>query len=115
MRTKQLRVLMKTLRFFEEAAHGLVGKFMMIMLLLGGVSAQTYAENGAWAKYDAQTSTLTFTYGEKPTGDNVYDAGDTSNNFPGWHNQKITKVVFDESFNMLVLKAVIHGSMNKQA
>ena len=89
---------MKTLRFFEEAAHGLVGKFMMIMLLLGGVSAQTYAENGAWAKYDAQTSTLTFTYDEKPTGDNVYDAGDTSNNFPGWHNQKITKVVFEESF-----------------
>ena len=90
---------MKTLRFFEEAAHGLVGKFMMmIMLLLGGVSAQIYAENGAWAKYDAQTSTLTFTYGEKPTGDNVYDAGDTSNNFPGWHGIEITKVVLEESF-----------------
>ncbi len=89
---------MKTLRFFEEAAHGLVGKFMMMLLLLGGVSARIYAENGAWAKYDAQTSTLTFTYGEKPTGDNVYDAGDTSNNFPGWHKIGVREVVFDESF-----------------
>lgn len=53
----------------------------------------------AYAIFDSTTGTLSFKFGEKPSGDNVYDAEDTKRK-PGWRNQmtKVKKVVFDNSF-----------------
>ena len=62
----------------------------------------------AWAQmkytvFDSSTGTLTFKYGEKPTGEEgitVYDIPDASSS-PGWKLQvssSIKTVVFDESF-----------------
>ena len=53
----------------------------------------------AYAVFDSTTGTLTFKCGEKPSGDNVYDAEDTGYN-PGWqeHRANLKKVEFDKSF-----------------
>ena len=48
--------------------------------------------------FDSETGTLTFMYGKKPTGDNVYDLNE-GDNTPGWsESDEVTKAVFDASF-----------------
>ena len=59
----------------------------------------------AWAQvkytvFDSSTGTLTFKYGEKPTGGEgitVYDIPDVARS-PDWNSPSIKTVVFDESF-----------------
>lgn len=64
----------------------------------------TWAAKQGYAVFDSNTGTLTFKYGEKPSGDNVYDT-DATGYLPKWYDYgkgicaQIKKVVFDESFN----------------
>lgn len=56
----------------------------------------------AYAEYDSSTATLTFKYGVKPNGDNVYDTENThfdNTNPAPWPNNSLKKVVFDESYS----------------
>jgi surface protein len=50
-----------------------------------------------YAVFDPTTGTLTFRYGQKPSGNYVYDTDDTGD-WPIWSNKNLKKVVFDESF-----------------
>ena len=79
-------------------------RWLVTMLLLVAAMAMPKM---AWAKvkytvFDSSSGTLTFKYGEKPTGGgdiSVYDIPDVSSS-PGWNSQasSITTVVFDKSF-----------------
>ena len=77
-------------------------RWLATMLLL--VTAMVMPKM-AWAQvmytvFDSSTGTLTFKYGEKPTGGGgimVYDIPDAAR-YPGWNSPSITTVVFDESF-----------------
>ena len=79
-------------------------RWLVTMLLL--VTAMAMPKM-AWAQvkytvFDSSSGTLTFKYGEKPTGGEgitVYDIPDTSS-APDWNSQasSITTVVFDDSF-----------------
>ena len=77
-------------------------RWLVTMLLL---VAAVVMPKMAWAQvmytvFDSSTSTLTFKYGEKPTGGKgitVYDIPDAAR-YPGWNSPSITTVVFDESF-----------------
>lgn len=52
-----------------------------------------------YAVFDSSTGTLTFKYGVKPSGDNVYETDDTSIWFsPAWTYTDLKKVVFDSSY-----------------
>ena len=60
-----------------------------------------WAEEQGYAVFDSETGTLTFKYGEKPVGDNVYDTDNTKfnpNNPTPWVSYGLKKVVFDPSF-----------------
>ena len=54
-----------------------------------------------YAIYDSETTTLTFKYGLKPNGDNVWETENTTfdtNNPAPWVSENLTKVVFDASY-----------------
>ena len=55
----------------------------------------------SYAEYDSGTKTLTFRYGEKPDGDNVYDIDKlgSSSSKNKFKKEDVEKVVFDESFS----------------
>ena len=59
----------------------------------------SYPVQEPYAVYDANSTTLTFAYGNKPVGAYDLPTGSVS---PGWYTdgiyQNVTKVVFDESF-----------------
>ncbi len=58
------------------------------------------AEQG-YAVFDSETGTLTFKYGVKPAGDNVFDTDYTRfncDNLPNWDCSQLKKVIFDSSF-----------------
>ena len=77
-------------------------RWLATMLLL--VTAMVMPKM-AWAQvmytvFDSSTGTLTFKYGEKPTGGEgitVYDSPDVARS-PDWNSPSIKTVVFDESF-----------------
>lgn len=77
-------------------------RWLVTMLLL--VTAMSMPKM-AWAQvkytvFDSSTGTLTFKYGEKPTGGEgitVYDIPDVARS-PDWNSPSIKTVVFDESF-----------------
>ena len=54
------------------------------------------AENQGYAVFDESTGTLTFKYGGKPEGDNVFDTDNTGN--PRWDCSKIKIVKFDLTY-----------------
>lgn len=68
-----------------------------------------WADEQGYAVFDESTGTLTFRYGEKPEGENVYDTDNTPTTDDGfsrwlensWWTKRgyIKKVVIDESFN----------------
>ena len=78
----------------------------------GGPSAPGYftmkggdAESCGYAIFDSSTGTLTFKYGVKPVGENVFDTDDTSKAFADydyapwyWQRGDLKAVVFDASF-----------------
>lgn len=63
---------------------------------LTSIEQKTYR---GYAVFDSSKGTLTFKYGKLPSGDNVYDTGNTSYS-PGWgkHLSSVKKVVFDSSY-----------------
>lgn len=75
--------------------------FLLVMMLM---PLCTWAAKQGYAVFDSNTGTLTFKYGEKPSGNNVYDT-DATGYLPKWYDYgkgicaQIKKVVFDESFN----------------
>ena len=56
-----------------------------------------WADKQGYAVFDSETGTLTFKYGEKPEGENVFDTDETGFSAP-WDCSQIKKVVFDSSF-----------------
>ena len=61
----------------------------------------SFAVEQGYAVFDSETGTLTFKYGEKPDGENVFDTDDTWG-YPGWSFiivENLKKVVFDASFS----------------
>ena len=63
-----------------------------------------------YAVFDSETGTLTFKYGEKPAGDNVYDTDNTDYTWESqaWDCSQIKKVVFDPSFAAARPKSTTH-------
>ena len=59
-----------------------------------------WAEKQGYAVFNKSKGTLTFKYGEKPEGDNVYDTDNTSIYRVDWELtfEYVTKVVFESSF-----------------
>ena len=59
-----------------------------------------WAEKQGYAVFNKSKGTLTFKYGEKPDGDNVYDTDDTWNDglWFLWDREQLKKVIFDASF-----------------
>ncbi|MBR5324855.1 MAG: BspA family leucine-rich repeat surface protein, partial [Prevotella sp.] len=59
-----------------------------------------WAEKQGYAVFNKSKGTLTFKYGEKPEGDNVYDTDNTSIYRVEWELtfEYVTKVVFESSF-----------------
>lgn len=76
------------------------------MAILSSVYA--FSEEQGYAVFDSATGTLTFKYGEKPEGDNVFDTDNTpiDDDSPfdwfnmSWYTKRgdVKKVVFEESF-----------------
>lgn len=58
----------------------------------------------AYAEYDSGTKTLTFRHGEKPDGNNVFDAN-PFNSYTCYCRSEAEKVVFDESFAIVHLNS----------
>ena len=50
-----------------------------------------------YAEFDETSGTLTFKYGVKPQGDNVFETENTASS-PKWECSKIKKVIFESSF-----------------
>ena len=81
-----------------------IRKHNMLVTMLLLVAAMAMPKM-AWAQvkytvFDSSTGTLTFKYGEKPTGGEgitVYDILDVARS-PDWNSPSIKTVVFDESF-----------------
>ena len=71
-------------------------KLLIFLLMLLAPMCGWAAEQG-YAVFDPATGTLTFSYGEKPAGEYVYDTDDTGGS-PGWWNQQPRKIVFNPSF-----------------
>ena len=63
-----------------------------------------------YAVFNSETGTLTFKYGEKPAGDNVYDTDNTDYTWESqaWDCSQIKKVVFDPSFAAARPKSTTH-------
>ena len=63
-----------------------------------------------YAVFDSETGTLTFKYGKKPAGDNVYDTDNTDYTWESqaWDCSQIKKVVFDPSFAAARPKSTTH-------
>lgn len=80
----------KTIEIMKQA------KFFLFLLMLLAPMCGNAAEQG-YAVFDPATGTLTFSYGEKPSGKYVYDTDDTGINEP-WPSEKLKKVVFEKSF-----------------
>ena len=60
-----------------------------------------WAVEQGYAVFDSETGTLTFKYGDKPEGENIYDTDYTRFNCydpPTWDCSKIKKVIFDPSY-----------------
>ena len=60
-----------------------------------------WADEQGYAVFDSETGTLTFKYGVKPAGDNVYDTDNTcftQNVLPPWNCPQLKKVIFDSSY-----------------
>ena len=79
-------------------AHFTFGKIILLMLLISFASAAK-AQVG-YAELSGNTDkTLTFIYGTKPDGDNIFDLN-TGENDPEWYSEcgNIKKVVFNETF-----------------
>lgn len=73
---------------------------LAIMLLPHCFTTRAAAQNQPFVKYE--NGTLTFDYGEKPTGDDVYDITvDYPTANPAWYskNASVTKVVFTPAFS----------------
>ena len=71
-------------------------KILLFLLMLLAPMCGRAAEQG-YAVFDPATGTLTFSYGEKPAGEYVYDTDDTGGS-PCWWNQQPRKIVFNPSF-----------------
>ena len=71
-------------------------KLLIFLLMLLAPMCGWAAEQG-YAVFDPAMGTLTFSYGEKPAGEYVYDTDDTGN-LPGWSKQQLRKIVFNPSF-----------------
>lgn len=71
--------------------------FILITMLLPLCG---WAEKQGYAVFNKSKGTLTFKYGEKPEGDNVYDTDNTSIYRVDWELtfEYVTKVVFESSF-----------------
>lgn len=55
-----------------------------------------------YAILDSKKNTLTFKYGEKPTGDNIYDTEDTDYDYnkpAPWVSESLKSVVFEKSYS----------------
>lgn len=74
--------------------------FLFVLMLLAPMCG--WAEEQGYAVYDPANRMLTFKYGEKPSGDYIYDTDDTFKDFkhPDWleHNKTLETVIFDKSF-----------------
>lgn len=73
-------------------------KKILTILALTILPLCCWAGEQGYAVYDEATATLTFKYGEKPSGDNVYDTDDTSWDGPDWDCSLLKTVVFDPSY-----------------
>ena len=79
----------------------LVTGLMLAMTMV--MPTSTWAQE-MYTLFNTETKTLTFKYGDKPEGDNVYDVPtdpNDTNTSPGWisdHEDDISTVVFDDSF-----------------
>ena len=71
---------------------------ILTILALAILPLCCWAGEQGYAVYDEATATLTFKYGEKPSGDNVYDTDDTSEDGPGWDRSVLKTVIFDPSY-----------------
>ena len=72
-------------------------KVLFILLMLFVPMCAWTVEQG-YAVYNSQRGTLTFRYGEKPSGWYVYDTDNTGEYGPSWPVEKLKKVVFEASF-----------------
>ena len=79
-------------------------KLWLATLLCYSILQANAQEQQGYAVFDSETGTLTFFYGVKPEGENVYDTDDTGYR-PAWVDEypytkaaQITKVVFEPSF-----------------
>ena len=81
----------------KQKTTALMAIAMMLLFPFSG-----FAESTPYAVFNSNTGTLTFKYGDKTTVESgtVYDLNEGVNN-PGWYNnrEKITKVVFESSFD----------------
>ena len=68
-------------------------KLFVLLVFALFASLHGLADNQGYAVFDSETSTLTFKYGEKPQGNNVYDTYNAS-----WDRTLLKKVVFDPSY-----------------
>ena len=72
--------------------------FILLMVLLApqtGLAEDEIVKQG-YAVYDSDAKTLTFKYGEKPEGDNVFDTDDIST--PAWDCTHLKIAIFEPSF-----------------
>ena len=70
--------------------------FLFVLMLLAPMCG--WAEEQGYAKFNPEDGTLTFKYGEKETGDYVYDTDNTGEYGANWLVNKLKTVVFDKSF-----------------
>ena len=82
-------------------------KLFLLVLMMTIMSLKGWADNQGYAIFDESTGVLTFKYGEKPEGENVYDTDtpieeDRINSWIGdsWFTKRgdIKKVIIEESF-----------------
>lgn len=75
---------------------------MLFLLIMVFMSLSGWADEQGYAIFDESTGTLTFKYGEKPKGDNVYDTDNTNykwlNNPPKWDCLQLKKVFFESTY-----------------
>lgn len=73
----------------------------LVLILFLLIPLCSFAVEQGYAIFDSATGTLTFKYGVKPAGDNVYDTDCTRFNCynpPNWNCDQLKKVIFDSSF-----------------
>lgn len=64
-----------------------------------------------YAEFDTSTGTLTFKYGVKPNGDNIYETANTnfdSDKPAPWVSKELKTVVFDESYSVVRPKSTAY-------